>query len=156
MSNSIYADWQDEKWEFPVRDLLSEKTQEDDSGAGIPMMNYAYPLEHFTFDNKVALEVHKQTNCTIVYDTETEEYFLALSGGGMDLSQDIAKAYMLIQTFIPWEWIDDIYISSALSVSRFWYRKILKQIKSQLITRISNSQDKISKIEECLNDKEEK
>lgn len=67
-----------------------------------PMMNYVYPLEKDPSDEAVK-QVVKETNCTVMYNNETDEYFLALTGGGMDLSQDIALAYYYCDKWIPTE-----------------------------------------------------
>lgn len=48
----------------------------------------------------IATEVAKDlllhsNNCALLYNTDTQEYGLVLTGGGMDLSWDIAQAYVL-------------------------------------------------------------
>ena len=118
MTISINVDWseQDEKWENTGRNLMESNCEHEDgvrhSGycekcdinedSCYPMMNYAYPLET-TPDNKKVIEVCRETNCTVMYNDEEDSYYLALTGGGMDLSQDIALAYNILETWIPLE-----------------------------------------------------
>lgn len=134
-------DWQDEKWSFVGRyvfvDSCTHKTQDKDrneenretdarySGwceecdisedSGKPMMNYAYPLFDLPSDEKI-VEIHQRTNLTVVENTETEEYFLALCGGGMDLSQSIGLAYIIAQGWIPFTLASEITKQPHLNV----------------------------------------
>lgn len=152
---SIHANWEDEKWYFVTQSVYSDKKLEEDPDLGIPMMNYAYPIEHFDGNESIIKKVNEQTACCIVYDTEEEEYYLALTGGGMDLSQDIAKAYMIVQGFIEWDLLDEVYLYSPLSVSKFWYKKILREAKRQYkinrdraITKLEQIEGYLAKIKE--------
>ena len=81
-----------------------------------PMMNYAYPLRHEPSEQEI-LKVVKNTNCTVMRNNETEEYCLVLCGGGMDLSQDIALAYIYAQGWIPHSLIQEVSTQYGLSVS---------------------------------------
>lgn len=65
-----------------------------------PMMNYAYPLRGEPNEEEI-LAVCKETCLTVMENTDTREFFLALCGGGMDLSQDIALAYVLAGERVP-------------------------------------------------------
>jgi len=67
------------------------------------MMNYAYPLPEYHISNDACSD-------QALLDTEGgaavlvsigEEYYLALAGGGMDLSWDICLAYMLLGYLPP-------------------------------------------------------
>ncbi len=53
----------------------------------------------------------------MVMKKDTEEYFLALTGGGMDLSQDIALAYIIAQGWIPTALAYEVSTQPELSVS---------------------------------------
>lgn len=78
-------------------DVLRDKAREtwDENQLGAPMMNYAYAI-------KVRGDVHEAADklldlpLTLVYFLDTEEYALALTGGGMDLSAEICKAYIAL------------------------------------------------------------
>lgn len=81
---------------------------EDDSGNLAPMMNYLYPLDYDGFIEhdkvkglKIRVEVASETNCVLVQNTKTDEWFLTLTGGGMDLSPSIAHAFMICQKWLP-------------------------------------------------------
>ena len=68
-----------------------------------PLMNYWYPLPD-SFLKMIAIdEAAKKlvgVNLCIVEKLDEDEYGLALTGGGMDLSWDICEAYMLLG-FLP-------------------------------------------------------
>ena len=66
-----------------------------------PMMNYYYPLYHRdSFDEEDAKKLNHLPLC-IVYFTESEEYALALTGGGMDLSWQICEAHIRLGYYPP-------------------------------------------------------
>ena len=66
-----------------------------------PMMNYYYPLYHRdSFDSEDAKKINHLPLC-IVYFIESEEYALALTGGGMDLSWQICEAYIRLGYYPP-------------------------------------------------------
>jgi hypothetical protein len=48
---------------------------------------------------------------------DTEEYFLALTGGGMDFSQNIALAYIIAQGWIPIALAYEVFTQLELNVS---------------------------------------
>ena len=136
---SLNVDWQDEKWDFVGRDCYSDKQIENDPDLGQPMMNYAYPLENFSGETNIIKKINKRTGCTVVYDREIEEYYLAWTGGGMDLSQDIALAYMIAQGFIEWDLVDEVYTHAPLSISETNYIKIMKELLRQHEINESNA-----------------
>jgi len=86
--------------------------------SAIPIMNYIYPLELNSFDEDKILKVVKETNCTILQNSETNEYFLALCGGGMDLSQDIAYAYLILETQIPFDLLTQVISQKEFSIGK--------------------------------------
>ena len=94
----------------------------------IPIMNYAYPLE-ITPGDEAIIEVCERTACTVVEKESTGEYFLALCGGGMDLSQDIALAYNIAQKWLPTSLLQSVCSQYGLSKSG----KEFKQIKEIII-----------------------
>lgn len=81
-----------EDWDIAFGRTDEEMENED----WVPMMNYRYPLPHFDDkhhsdeDIKKALE---HVALTVVTDLKSDEKYLALTGGGMDMSWDIVKAY---------------------------------------------------------------
>jgi hypothetical protein len=84
--------------------------------SGYPMMNFKYPLELDSFDDEKILEVLKRTNCTVIEDEDTGEWFLSLTGGGMDLSQDIALAYHILEKWIPFDLCVSVCTQPGLSI----------------------------------------
>lgn len=158
-------DWQDEKWNHVGNDLMydyylkdRETKQEckqnnwdiediarEKADEHYPMMLYAYPLGIEPSDEKI-IEVCTKTNCTVVKDNETEDYFLALSGGGMDLSQDIALAYLMTDGWIPTALAVNVCTQPCLSVGRKQWLKIMRAIKKQLRTEICQYHSHINEI----------
>jgi len=94
-----------EDWDIPF-----ERTEEEEEGERFnPMMNYFYPLPDFEdkkrYEKLTDAEIKKRLEAagavTLVYDLESAEYGLALSGGGMDLSWDICRGYALLGYLPP-------------------------------------------------------
>src|SRR3990167_564410 len=100
--------------------------------SGIPIMNYLYPLELNSFDEDKILKVVKETNCTILENEESGEWFLALCVGGMNLSQDIALSYIILETWIPKDLLSSVCKQACLSVSKENYKILARQIIEQL------------------------
>lgn len=84
-----------------------------------PMMNYAYPLDIEPSEEAIK-NVIENTNLTIMYHcpnfNTSNTYYLVLTGGGMDLSQDIALAYYYCQRWIPEELLRNVCTQKGLSV----------------------------------------
>jgi len=97
-------------------------------------MNYLYPLDYTYQDiESRALEVAKETNCVLVQNTETEEWFLTLTGGGMDLSPSIGLAYVIAQTWLPRDLLHELkagWCKDSLSEKNF--KRLRKVIREQL------------------------
>ncbi len=103
--------------------------EEDDY---MPIYNFAYPLHVNSIDEDKIIRICEETNCTVVKNTEEDKLYLALCGCGMDMSQDIALAYMIANAYegeygrIPEHMLFDVYKSNALSVSQKKYEQIVK------------------------------
>lgn len=159
-------DWHESQWNHIGRDLMYEYYLEDEetkkeceennwelediacerADDHYPMMLYAYPLGFEPDDEKI-IEVCTRTNCTVVENDLTGDFFLALSGGGMDLSQDIALAYLIIQGWIPTALAYNVSTQPCLSVSEEDYLAIMKAIKTQLENQIGYYQRHIREID---------
>lgn len=81
-----------------------------------PKMNYLYPLVLNNFTDEAILSVVEKTNCTVLENEEDCTWYLALCGGGMDLSQDIAYAYHLLETWIPYDLCISVCTQPELSI----------------------------------------
>jgi DnaJ-class molecular chaperone len=95
-----------------------------------PMMNFGYSLETEPNDEDI-LKVALNTNCSIMYNTETNENFIVLNGGGMDLSQDIGLSYVFIENWIPEDFINNISTQKGLSISEENFEILKKAIIEQ-------------------------
>lgn len=171
--NSQFVDWSEvewgNKWECLGASLIGEKERErlskcphgnkdnghcdecdcypdDRENENYPMMNYAYPLFHKTeIPNEKIIEVCENTNCTVLYNIKEDAYYLALTGGGMDLSQDIAKAYLIIDGCF-WDILNDIYMSGALSVNEKDFKMILMEMRRELEIEIDRQQARLKAV----------
>ncbi len=176
---SIFVDWREEyernseKWENVGRRIIEEECphldHRDDNNmrykgwctdcgysedSAYPMMNYAYPLETHPDDDKV-LEVLEKTNCTVMYNTEDDKYYLALTGGGMDLSQDIARAYQIIENWIPMDLLINVCTQPELSMHGKEWRAMAQQILKQLDIDINSLNRTKKRWEEAIKEHEE-
>jgi len=70
-----------------------------------PMMNYCYPVSLYSFGNDPELASKAITDlplCIVHFEEdEDNKYYLALTGGGMDLSWEICEAYMRLGQIPP-------------------------------------------------------
>ena len=114
-----------------------------------PMMNYAYPLETTPDDNKI-IEVCKKTNCTVMYNEENDSYYLTLCGGGMDLSQDIALAYNILERWIPLDLALQTSTQDGLSMSGKTFRQVMRACKESIKKDIDNGKGRMKRIKEAL------
>ncbi len=77
-----------------------------------PMMNYYYPLPYYGGDPEDDQLTLYQSSANVVMvrmmgvDGDDDDYALALSGGGMDLSWDICHAYILLGYAPPLQFCD--------------------------------------------------
>jgi len=161
-----------EDWEFVGANLIREKEQdrleqcphgneseyycdecncypEDAESDNCPMMNFAYPLNNNPSDEAIE-RVCKETNCTVVLNVNEDAYYLSLTGGGMDLSQSIALAYIICDGCIDWDMLNDVYISHNLCLSKEEYKLVMTELQRQLEINIANQQRKLEEIKEAL------
>jgi hypothetical protein len=71
-----------------------------------PMMNYYYPLPGFDGDPNDAAVALVDLPLVVIQFTDSGDYALALSGGGMDLSWEICEAYMRLGYLPPVHFAD--------------------------------------------------
>ncbi|MDD5599745.1 MAG: hypothetical protein PHV82_17505 [Victivallaceae bacterium] len=173
---SIHVDWSDENiyqyWDFVGAEIVYHKENlrlqqcphgnhnlehcfecncfpDERRNDNLPSMNFAYPLE-FEPSEDIIYRVCNETNCTVVRQISSDYYFLALTGGGMNLSQDIALAYIIAEGCIQWEMLEDVYIGGPFSVSKEKYQLILTELRRQLKVSISNQISKLREVKKQL------
>jgi len=162
---SINVDWQEEyeKWQNIGQDAMREFFEANPKEAEAegydldedgevkyldelldhwqPMMNYAYPLVcDPTRDMDKIVKVCRETCLTVMYKEEDDTYYLALCGGGMDLSQDIARAYQILENWIPISLMREVSKQPELSVHGEAWLEMAQQIKKQLNMNIDQLQ----------------
>lgn len=105
-----------ETWELvePLNGSLTEQELEDFREQQAPMMNYFYPLtEYGSFPSdkpeQAAYHLWKKAGAVTLVRLLGDypgrsEYGLALTGGGMDLTWDIAEGYMLMGYLPPFHY----------------------------------------------------
>ena len=112
-----------------------------------PMMNYAYSLD-FEPSKEAIKNTIENTNLTVMYNNYTNEYFLVLCGGGMDLSQDIALAYIYCQKWIPEELLNNVCKQKGLSVSGDNWKFLRCEMISQLKHKVGMAERYLKEWEE--------
>jgi hypothetical protein len=89
-----------EDWRETCRASIDENMSDYE-----PLMSYYYPLPGLQIDPAEGQRiVRAETSCVLV--TVNEETVLALAGGGMDLSWDICRAYVLLGMLPPVHFCD--------------------------------------------------
>ena len=112
-----------------------------------PMMNFIYPLEIEPSSDAI-LETVKKTNCTVMENTETGEHFLTLTGGGMDLSQDIALAYHICQNWIPFDLAVATATQKEFSLNKQDWQRMKDAVIASLKNEIVKAEEKIKSFKE--------
>jgi len=126
---------------------------EDDSGHLEPMMNFIYPLDYVGFmegkeGEQKRIEIASKTNCICIQDNESEEWYLALTGGGMDLSFSIAHAFMIAQKCLP---IDLLNTLNAGWCKDNLDSKTFKELRSICIQQLDNEVSRFNEQKEKWN-----
>ena len=114
-----------------------------------PMMNYGYLLETVPSEEAI-LKVCEETNCTVMYNEEEDAYYLALCGGGMDLSQDIALAYNIIERWVPYDLALSVCTQPDFSQYGSKFRKVMRACRESIKNRIGHGKMQITKINESI------
>ncbi len=113
---------------------------EDDSGYLAPMMNYLYPLDYQgLITQEIQIEL-AQTNCMLVQENSTDDYYLVLNGGGMDLSPSIAWAYYKAQKWLPVSLLQELkagWVKDSLEESKF------EELKSLIVEQLASEKSKL-------------
>ena len=115
-----------------------------------PMINFLYPLELSDFEDSKILKVVKETNCTVIENSETGEWFLTLCGGGMDLSQDIAFAFQILETWLPSDLIRNVCKQPGLSLGIKNYKSLAKGMIKQFKIEEAQNKEKAKEWKESL------
>ena len=166
MGFSIHVDWSgnlEGKWDNIGRSLIEQNCKhkggmqysgfcekcEQYEDSCHPMMNYAYPLETTPEDNKV-IEVCQKTSCTVMYNSEEDKYYLALTGGGMDLSQNIALAYNILERWVPLDLALEVSTQDGLNFSGKTFRRVMRACKESIKKDIDHGTVRIKKIKEAV------
>ena len=148
-----------EDWEIPF-ELTDEEMEAEEF---TPMMNYRYPLPDFHHKiGKMSEEEIKRAlddagNITLIFDDKNEEYYLALTGAGMDFSWDIVQAYINLGYYPPTHFCDLPKMAGMeLTPKR---EKSLQACRNSLIGmrhRVENGLDRLDSIEDFLLDETRK
>ena len=150
-------DWNYESWEFVGRDTEYEKHGEwsDNNQDGIsedsyyPMMLYAYPLYDCPTDGEI-FQIHKKTCLTAVKNIESEEYYLALCGGGMNYSQDIGMAYIIAEDHILYALACEISRQPDLTQHGQDFRQVMKYCRKVIENNAVSAKRQIKEIKESM------
>lgn len=114
-----------------------------------PMMDYIYLLSRCPSDQQI-LKIIKETCLTVMLDTRTNEYYLALCAGGMDLSQDIGLAYVLAEESVPFELALSISEQEGVSKSGIKFISVMEACKNTLQISFLSAKDKLKNINKSI------
>ncbi len=117
-----------------------------------PMMNYFYPLLRFDHvdPQEGARRIVNLPLCLIRME-DTEEYGLALTGGGMDLSWEICEAYMLLNYLPPITFCDlPSMAGKRLNSRNKWILAGCRRSASVTSTRAGFTKERIRNIRSSL------
>jgi hypothetical protein len=104
----------------------------------------AYPLFSESDEEKI-IKICEETDCTVDYNLQDD-----MTGGGINLSQDIALAYIIADGCIERDMIENICTFGTFRVPKNDYRIILNELERQLAININNQTQKLSKVREQL------
>ena len=65
-----------------------------------PLTNYVHVLQEKPTDEEI-LKIHKNAPNMVIIEDDLGNFFIGSSGGGMDSSEEIAYAYMVIDRCVP-------------------------------------------------------
>lgn len=122
---------------------------EASESAGFPIYNYAYPLDKEPSAEEI-IKVCLGTNCTVVKNLNEDAYYLALTGCGMDLSQDICKAYLLAGNNIPIEWAHKVCEQDGLTQSGDSFIKIIEECQKTLDRELKHGEYRYNQLSDVL------
>lgn len=98
-----------------------------------PMMSYGYPVERYNgYSDSISDETIKrivEQGLTLMENEDTGEVFLALCGGGMDLSGHIAYCYYILEEYIP---LDLALCYCKSNLSEVEYAELNRYVINQL------------------------
>jgi hypothetical protein len=122
-------DWGLGLWDSWEVVLPGETIPEYDDDEIYPIMNYRYPLPNFPSDARSLQRAQLtlwDTPLVVVRDLGTEEAFLALTSGGMDLSWEICQAYVYLGYLPPIHFCADLPNFGPEADKEVWRMEILE------------------------------
>lgn len=140
-------------WVEEIINQAAEAVQEDPDEFA-PMMNYAYPLPGYEADAARDQATKDLRSCVLVLIGG--EVFLALAGGGMDLSHHICRAYLSLGYWPPahfCDWpraypVDSIsaaYLAAVCAescrISERWARGPVERIEEQITAFLAKTKE---------------
>ena len=136
-----------ERYEVLEDGELREYWEDDLREPTEPIYNYIYPLECEPKDEDI-LKVSLKTNCCVLLNTEEDTYYLSLTGCGMDLSQDIALSYTILERWIPVDLLKSVSTQKGLSVGGEDWKFLRNSIIEQFEILKNQSESKIKEWKE--------
>lgn len=86
--------------DYPDEDEFREVLWDEVNNYFCPMMNYLWPVSGEDLD-PIALIEEGVGNTALIRDFKMDRYFIALTGGGMDMSEDLIHAYLAFGQLPP-------------------------------------------------------
>ena len=91
------------------------------------------------------IKVCRETPLTVMYNEDDDTYYLALTGGGMDLSQSIVRAYQILEKWVPISLLRNMSKQPELSVHGDNWLAMATQVKEQLAMDIGHLKDDVKR-----------
>ena len=133
------------------KDSFDFHCEECNGGYLEPMMDYAYPLEY----TDVSIENKKiALSCGLFLFEDDDGVWMSLTGGGMDCSPDILKAYRLLESYIPFEWATQWRQDYHAGISKEDHKLNAEECKKSIECELRGANDKLKAINLYLKDPE--
>lgn len=123
--NNAFYEWVQQHYQDRIEEVF-----ENNRSYYEPIYNFLHALTIKPEEEKI-LKIITSTNCTVLYNEEKDIYYIALTGCGMDLSQDIGYAYLILQRWIPQDLILSIAKQRKLSINEKQFEVLKKAIIEQ-------------------------
>ena len=109
------------------------KACEYDSGYVRPIVNHGHIIDYDgMITDEIRLKIALETACVLVQNNKTDDWFIALTGCGMDLGPDVAYSYVLAQKWLPLDLMEKLDVGwCKTQLSKEQFEKLSTIMKEQ-------------------------
>lgn len=133
-------------WELPF-ELTEQETENHDFE---PAMNYLYPIAEFkdSLEKWTPKQLKKTVDdagaITLIRRLDNDEYYLALTGGGMDMSWDICAGYIALGYLPPFTFCEGLPEFAGAKYNDMKHRNVILACQRS-ITFVKNRAERATK-----------